>query len=208
MACKPDSVPGLPPWMTIRLGAMLPPRLQLPTRASRVQASLRGYRARCRFRSRPREAPIRHCSGWGLPCRSCYQSRGGLLPHLFTVTVQARPSDLCGAFPGVAPAGRYPAPLPSWSPDFPRAPKGPRSSSHPRERLGRGEKGAGQCPPSCLPTGRRPAGTARDPSRRQSRRHRDQGPSGRARGRHSAGNPAARHPACCIWRSWSRSGTG
>jgi hypothetical protein len=30
--------------------------------------------------------PIRFCSRWGLPCRSCYQSRGALLPHRFTLT--------------------------------------------------------------------------------------------------------------------------
>ena len=33
------------------------------------------------------------------------------LPHRFTITLHARLSLLCGAFPGVAPAGRYPAPL-------------------------------------------------------------------------------------------------
>ena len=31
-----------------------------------------------------------------------------------------RRSALCGTFPGVAPAGRYPAPSFPWSPDFPR----------------------------------------------------------------------------------------
>ena len=41
----------------------------------------------------PREAPIWHCSGWGLPCRSCYQSRGGLLPHRFTVTTLLPKAD-------------------------------------------------------------------------------------------------------------------
>ena len=30
--------------------------------------------------------PIWSCSVWGLPCRACYQSRGALLPHLFTLT--------------------------------------------------------------------------------------------------------------------------
>lgn len=34
----------------------------------------------------PRAIPIRFCSRWGLPCRSCCQSRGGLLPHPFTLT--------------------------------------------------------------------------------------------------------------------------
>jgi len=29
--------------------------------------------------------PIWPCSGWGLPCHGCFQPRGGLLPHLFTL---------------------------------------------------------------------------------------------------------------------------
>jgi len=38
---------------------------------------------------------------------------GELLPHLFTLTVDVpRRSGLCGTFPGVAPAGDYPAPCP------------------------------------------------------------------------------------------------
>jgi hypothetical protein len=31
--------------------------------------------------------PIWPCSDWGLPCHRCYQRRGGLLPHLFTLTL-------------------------------------------------------------------------------------------------------------------------
>jgi hypothetical protein len=33
-----------------------------------------------------RTVPIRSCSWRGLPCRPCYQARGGLLPHPFTLT--------------------------------------------------------------------------------------------------------------------------
>ena len=33
-----------------------------------------------------RAAPIRSCSGWGLPCGCCYQQPGALLPHPFTLT--------------------------------------------------------------------------------------------------------------------------
>src|SRR5688500_6326622 len=29
------------------------------------------------------------CSDWGLPCHLCYQRRGGLLPHRFTLTREA-----------------------------------------------------------------------------------------------------------------------
>jgi len=34
--------------------------------------------------------PIWSCSVWGLPCRVCYQARGALLPHLFTLTAGLR----------------------------------------------------------------------------------------------------------------------
>ena len=66
----------------------------------------------------PRKAPIWHCSGWGLPSQSCCQACGGLLPHLFTIAADPqgkcpsqRQTFLCGAFPKVSLAGRYPAPF-------------------------------------------------------------------------------------------------
>jgi hypothetical protein len=34
--------------------------------------------------------PIWRCSQWGLPCRRCYQQRGGLLLHRFTLTLRLR----------------------------------------------------------------------------------------------------------------------
>ena len=37
---------------------------------------------------------------------------GELLPHPFTLTCLGRRTSLCGTFPGVAPAGRYPASCP------------------------------------------------------------------------------------------------
>ena len=60
--------------------------------------------------------PIRFCSRCGLPCRFRCRKRGALLPHLFTLTRLAlagygKRFVLCGTFPGVAPAGRYPAPF-------------------------------------------------------------------------------------------------
>ncbi len=57
-------------------------------------------------------APIWSCSRWGLPCHVRCRPRGALLPHHFTLT-SARTHwryVFCGTFPGVAPAGRYPAP--------------------------------------------------------------------------------------------------
>jgi hypothetical protein len=62
----------------------------------------------------PRAAPIRSCSRWGLPCRLRCRRRGALLPHRFTLAPvirnAPRRSVLCGTFPRLAPAGRYPAP--------------------------------------------------------------------------------------------------
>jgi len=73
-----------------------------------------------RFPGRP-AIPMRSCSRWGLPCHRRYRRRGALLPHPFTLTTRwppglrpgikrVRRSALCGTFPGVAPAGSYPAP--------------------------------------------------------------------------------------------------
>ncbi len=60
--------------------------------------------------------PIWSCSGWGLPCHCCYQQRGALLPHHFTLT--NRPVGrwryiFCGTFRRLAPPRRYLAPCPS-----------------------------------------------------------------------------------------------
>ena len=60
--------------------------------------------------------PTWSCSRWGLPCRRRCRRRGALLPHPFTLTRRPAEADpggrsaLCGTFPGVAPAGCYPAP--------------------------------------------------------------------------------------------------
>ena len=53
--------------------------------------------------------PIWSCSERGLPCHSCCQERGALLPHLFTLT---GPEGLgryvfCGTFRRLAPPRRY-----------------------------------------------------------------------------------------------------
>ena len=45
--------------------------------------------ARDAERAAPR-FPIWSCTGWGFPCRVACASRGGLLPHLFTLTPVAR----------------------------------------------------------------------------------------------------------------------
>ena len=86
-------------------------RLEQPTRATGPTDGAPRF-------LRPRIAPIRFCSRRGLPCRRRRRLRGALLPHPFTLapaSLAARMSGrsaFCGAFPGVAPAGRYPAPHP------------------------------------------------------------------------------------------------
>ena len=43
---------------------------------------------------------------------NCYQSRGALLPHLFTLTGRGRRYIFCGTFHGLTPPRRYLAPCP------------------------------------------------------------------------------------------------
>ncbi len=102
------------PWMTIPLGRPLPDASRdLPGRRRRKRAW--PAPVPCGI-GRP-AAPMRSCSRWGLPCRPRYRRRGALLPHPFTLTGGAalaghgnRRFAFCGTFPGVAPAGHYPAP--------------------------------------------------------------------------------------------------
>ena len=49
----------------------------------------------------PHTIPIRFCSRWGLPCRFCCQSRGGLLPHPFTLAAP-KPEGPAGGLLSVA----------------------------------------------------------------------------------------------------------
>ena len=63
----------------------------------------------------PRQcSPIWSCSGWGLPCHGCYQPRGALLPHHFTLTgaEALRRYIFCGTFRRLTPPRRYLAPCP------------------------------------------------------------------------------------------------
>jgi hypothetical protein len=62
-------------WATIPLGRTS------PCASSDLPGSTRGQRAAARAAC----FPIWSCSGRGLPCRSCCQDRGALLPHPFTL---------------------------------------------------------------------------------------------------------------------------
>jgi hypothetical protein len=87
-ACKPGSV-----WHASRArirdghssGTPVARRLKQPTRTAGS-----GHRSRSLAFAKPRAAPIRSCSRWGLPCRRRCRRRGALLPHRFTLTVPAR----------------------------------------------------------------------------------------------------------------------
>ena len=135
-------------------------------------------------RSFPREAPIRHCSRWGLPCRSGCPSRGGLLPHRFTLS-RGGPRVVWFSValslglprPGVT---RHRA---LWSPDFPRtlpAPCGAAVRGHPalRARVGVTPGGRGRQPES----GGQGPGRGRRRLRRRGRAPRGGSAGGRPQG--------------------------
>ena len=71
------------------------------------------------------------CSDRGLPCRACCQTRGGLLPHLFTLTlwIQGR-SVLCGPVPSPLGAQALPGGLPCGARTFLDGPLTPVHRDH------------------------------------------------------------------------------
>jgi len=78
-----------------------------------------------RCKGAPYAIPIWSCSGWGLPCQLCCQSRGALLPHPFILTIWVtKASDMAVSFlrhyPWSHPRRALPGILPLWSSDFPR----------------------------------------------------------------------------------------
>ena len=114
-ACKPGSVPGLPPWMTIHLA------LPLRTGSScqpgfRAEAALQGYPVD------PDHACAKSLFGIapGGACRAGPVARPavGFYPTVSPLPCKAWRSVFCGAFPWVTPAGRYPAPLPHGARTF------------------------------------------------------------------------------------------
>ena len=71
------------------------------------------------------------CSDRGLPCHACYQARGGLLPHRFTLTlwIQGR-SVLCGPVPSPYGAQALPGGLPCGARTFLEWPLLPATRDH------------------------------------------------------------------------------
>ncbi len=85
-------------WIIIHLNRKSPSGLKQPTRKRRG----------------PRHSfPIWSCSGWGLPCHHCYQQRGALLPHPFTLTDLSRRYTFCCTGRGLTPPRCYLAPCPA-----------------------------------------------------------------------------------------------
>jgi hypothetical protein len=115
-ACKPGSVGHRSLAQAVRdghsSGAIFAHGLEQPTRTASLTSPCGVIARRRTFRV---AVPIRFCSRCGLPCRFRCRIRGALLPHLFTLAAPKPEGEggrfvLCGTFPGVAPAGRYPAP--------------------------------------------------------------------------------------------------
>jgi hypothetical protein len=104
MACKPDFVQGLPPWMAIPLGAWLP-----TCSSCRPGPRAKAAHARSLFGIAPGGA----CRATAVTSRAVgsYPTVSPL-PPAKRGALRERRSVLCGAFPRVTPAGRYPAPLP------------------------------------------------------------------------------------------------
>ena len=67
--------------------------------------------------SNPRTPPYSALHRVGLAWPPCHHDAGALLPHHFTFAAGRAGvlCNFCGAFPGVSPAGRYPAPCSSVS---------------------------------------------------------------------------------------------
>jgi len=116
-ACKPGSVWRLPSATAIHLGRRL-------RGASSDQPGWRVWIGTWRRKAnlaRP-ATPIWSCSRWGLPCRSCCQARGALLPHRFTLAATGKPAEAVSSLwhsPWGCPRRPLAATVGPWSPDFP-----------------------------------------------------------------------------------------
>ena len=104
-------------WATIPLGCTS------PCTSSDLPGNARGPRAAARSKLPAARSPIWPCSGRGLPCRACCQTRGALLPHPFTLASPGRTRDFGGLLSVALSVGSRPPGVtwrPAlWSPDFP-----------------------------------------------------------------------------------------
>jgi hypothetical protein len=101
-------------------------------------------------------SPIWPCSGWGLPCHSCYQERGALLPHPFTLACalgsRLGPSAVCSLlhFPSPRGARALPGTLPCGARTFLDT-RGCRDPHSPPNRPSATSYGRNCLPPSSDP---------------------------------------------------------
>jgi len=86
-------------------GTRVAARLVQPTRVASLETGL----ARLELALVRPATPIWFCSRWGLPCRSCCQSRGALLPHPFTLARQLRRAAVGGLLSVALSLGSPPA---------------------------------------------------------------------------------------------------
>src|SRR2546425_7049070 len=92
------------------------------------------------------------CSDRGLPCRACCQARGGLLPHLFTLTLWRKGrSVFCGPFRRLAAPRRYLAVCPTELGLSSTRPSSRRTATIAPYRLPRGKVLTGRAGASLAP---------------------------------------------------------
>ena len=146
-------------------------------------------------------SPIWSCSGWGLPCHACYQPRGALLPHHFTLTcaMQRWPSAVCFLrhFPSAHAAQGLPGTLPSGARTFLR---NTAAAARPTSQAS-----GYHCPVTCAlclgAIGRR----ANSRTRRSIALPAERQPE-RSAPPPAAGSTAPRRPVCSAWPAWRAPG--
>src|SRR5690554_5467569 len=96
--------------MIIYLGPLL------PTASSNLPGNLLARAAPGSIKER---SPAWSCTVWGLPCHSCHQKRGELLPRHFTLTIVANGGIISVALSTSLPSLDVIQHLALWCPDFP-----------------------------------------------------------------------------------------
>ena len=119
--------------------AIIPLGPTSPWVSSGLPGSARGSGAACSV-ARACCFPIWPYSGWGLPCQPCYQGRGALLPHRFTLAVpRGLRHEVLGGLLSVALSVGSRPPGVTWHPDPPEpglsSPSTMRGSDCPADSL-------------------------------------------------------------------------
>ncbi len=109
-------------WPKQTISRVLSPAAGCPTETGNGHSSRTAVACRLKQSTRKHGRAVLEASLFDLAPGGVYRApgvtagSGELLPHPFTLTCLRRSlgrrSSLCGTFPGVSPAGRYPAPCP------------------------------------------------------------------------------------------------